>query len=228
MRPDSVGLAAAGVGLGGLALLLLSQRRGPALVLYSDNAELDRDVGTFRGVALRAGALHGVEPQPVGNGAELLDAVRSQPRIGTLLIIGHGTTSSIIRPGVAGLHTTRTSLPAWVSVEDFATVTAPRLTSGFWLGLLGCRTAAEAWEDDWTDQTLAPEGNDSLAGQLRDALFYAGAPSGKVGGHTTTGATDANPRARVFPVAGSQVGQWGIPVALTQGERAIAWAFTGK
>lgn len=227
MKRDGIGLAALGIGLGGLAALLLS-RRGAALVTYSDNAELDRDVGTFRGVARRAGELHGVVPVPVSDGADLLAAVRSQSRIGTLLIIGHGTTSSIIRPGQAGLHTTRTALPEWVSIEDFATVLAPRLTSGFWLGLLGCRTAAEPWEDDWTAQTLAPEGNDSLAGMLRDALVAAGAPSGKVGGHTTTGATDANPRARVFPVVASQVDQWGIPVALTQGERAIRWAFTGR
>jgi hypothetical protein len=225
---NPAGIVAGLAALGGGLLLLTRGRGGYAVVLYSDNAADPVDVGTFREAAELAGETLETGAAPVGDGAELLAAVQAVAKIKTLLIIGHGTTSALVRPGRAGLRIGETELPAWVRIEDFAAALAPRLVPGFWLGLLGCRTAAEGWELDWTPQTLEPEGEDSLAGRLRDALVAAGAPSGKIGGHTTTGGTITNPRARVFPVIASQVNRPGIPVALTQGDRAIRWAFTGK
>lgn len=215
--------------LAGTAGFLWWRSRGDIVILYSVNAPEAGHVRTFTEVAGRAGQLLGATPEPVADGQTLLAAIRRHQRIKTLLLIGHGTSTAFIRPGVAGLRVGTSALPAWLGLDEFARELAHSLAGGFWLGLLGCRAAAESSEIDWSAETAGPGGARSLAGQLRDLLVRRGAPRGVVGGHTTTGATDANPRAREFVVASRALGTVGQPVpGISQGAVAVRWAFTGR
>ena len=229
MNPAALLLSLTAATLAGTAGFMWWRSRGDVVILYSVNAPESSDVGTFTEVARRAGQLLGATPEPVADGQTLLAAIRRHQRIKTLLLIGHGTSTAFIRPGVAGLRVGTSALPAWLGLDELARELSRRLTSGFWLGLLGCRAAAESSEADWTPVTAGPGGARSLAGQLRDLLVQRGAPRGTVGGHTTTGATDANPRAREFAVASNALGTPGQPVpGISQGAVAVRWAFTGR
>jgi hypothetical protein len=230
MNPAVLLLGLTAVSLAGTAAYLALRKRGDIVILYAGVAPEPGHVGTFREVSGRAAQLlQAPAPAPVTDGQSLVNAIRAHRKIGTLLLIGHGSSTSFIRPGTSGLRIGATALPTWVGVETFAQELAPRLSRGFWIGFLGCRAAAETSETDWAPVTAGPGGARSLAGLLRDALVVHGAPSGRVGGHTTTGATDANPRAREFVVARRAVGTPGQPVpGITQGQVAVRWAFTGS
>jgi hypothetical protein len=205
---------------------MLLRRRGDAVVLYAGTAPEPGHVVTFRNAANTAVRQVGGTPVAVYDGQTLLAAVRQHRRIKTLLLIGHGTSTAFIRPGTSGLRLGSTSLPTWVSTQDFARELAPKLSSGWWLGLLGCRSAATSDEVDWSPATAQPGGARSLAGQLRDALASAGAPYGRVGGHTTTGGTVANPRVREFSTR-TPGAPGAVTPGVTQGAVAQRWAFTG-
>lgn len=212
--------------LGGTAAYLALRKRGDVVILYAGTAPEPGHVATFRNAANAARAQVGGTPAAVYDGQTLLAAIRQHRRIRTLLLVGHGTSTAFIRPGTSGLRLGSTSLPTWVGVEDFARELAPRLSSGWWLGLLGCRAAATSDEPDWSSVTAGPGGAASLAGQLRDALVRAGAPYGRVGGHTTTGSTVANPRVREFSTR-TPGAPGTVTAGVTQGAVAQRWAFTG-
>lgn len=241
-------IAGGALGLGALGWGVLRRVRGDAVVLYSTNVPVAGELGTFRGVAQNAGRHHRVEPVGVGSGQAILDEIRRHGRIGALLMVGHGTSQQWLRPGVTGVRVGSSSPPTWISARDLARELAPRLVSEFWVGFLACRSGANPNEPDWTTATYRGGGERSLAAILRDELVDAGAPTGEIGAHTTTGATEANPVGRVFVVDRAHRGRpgdalqdiaWGAGSSsrsteasawrrLIRGKPAARWAFIGE
>lgn len=203
------------VTLVGAGSYLLSRNVGPrkALVLYTATGD---NVPEFERNATDASRLLRTRPMPISDGQSLLNAVRAAPRnLGTVLMIGHGSGGAFFRPGHSGLRIDRDALPTWLGDDTFARALAPKLARGFVLSLAGCRAGAEYNEPDWTSEaywtgsTPGPGGARSLAGEIRDALARAGANTGEVRAHTTTGGVLANPAGRTFVVARGQIGRPG-------------------
>jgi hypothetical protein len=226
MNPAALFMGLSTAALAGAGGYLLLRKRGDSVILYAGTAPEPGHVATFRNAANAAARQVGGTPAPVYDGQTLLAAIRRYRRIKTLLLIGHGTSTAFIRPGTSGLRLGSSALPTWVGVQDFARELAPRLASGWWLGLLGCRAAAMSDEPDWSAVTAQAGGARSLAGLLRDALVAAGAPYGRVGGHTTTGSTTENPRVREFSTR-TPGAPGTVTPGVTQGAIAMRWAFTG-
>ena len=205
-------LGSAGV-VGALAYAL---RPRHSLVIYSsDPLDPSAERGEFlRNAQIAARAL-GTRPIPVSSAAQLIRATQRAPNnLGRVIFIGHGTTTRFLSPRRYGIRLSGgTSLPAWISANDYARILAPKLARNFFIGLGGCSAARSPSEPSgWTPATGWRGGADSLAGRLRDALTVNGAPSGIVGGHSVLGTTLDNPQGREFRTGRQYVGRPGIHI----------------
>jgi hypothetical protein len=96
--------------------------------------------------------------------------------------------------------------------------------------LAGCSAGSERGEVNWAPDgsSYGPGGASGFAGNFRDFLVEAGAPSGDVRAHSTVGHVTNNPAARVFPVASSEKGQPGKSALDLAFGHAGAWREAGN
>lgn len=205
-------LALMGVGVaGGIGVIVyrLIKRDKKYLILYVTSGE---GASAFRTTAEHASQLFDTEPIPANNAQDILNAFRGDEKYDVVVLAGHGTPTSFLRPGLAGISSTRqTRLPNWINVDDFVRRVSPNLASRVIFSFAGCRTGADPGEADWTDVSYRPGGAQGLAGKLRDALARQG-KVGEVRSKSTTGTSWGNPIGRLFPIERSQIGRPGVPL----------------
>lgn len=210
-------LLAAGAGLLGASRLF----RGRNVIMYQADGE---NAAEFRRVADRyAQALGTRRVYAITSGLSALTALREEPRIGRLILVGHGSARAFFRPGFSGLRmgATKAQSPMVVSLERFAQILADQLTPGFTIGLAGCQTGLNPGELD----TWYPEdgGQGGFAGRFRDLLVEHGAPIGTVRGHTVAGHASRARAGRAFRVIRSMYGRPGVGARMDSERTAELW-----
>ena len=213
--PIALGLATVGAGL--VAWRFLAPKH--ALVLYSDDPQdPSAERGEFRTSAETAARLPPPTPIAVRSAQDVLRAIEQAPsRLGVVVLVGHGTATKFFSPARYGIRVGSTSLPAWISAQDFARALAAKLAPGAIVSLAGCSAARSPREPSgWVIDTGWHGGADSLAGHMRDALFEAGA-SGEVRAHVVTGTTLLNPQGRTFYIDRRYVRRPGVHIMALAG-----------
>jgi hypothetical protein len=206
---DNPLLLAAGIGaigLGGFTVWHVLSQQGDDVIIYVSQGS---GVGEFRSVANRIAERTGAVVYPARNAQEILDAVRQHPRIRTLLLLGHGTTTQFLRPGTAGIRVGADALPTWVSTETFGQELDRRMVRNGIVGWGGCSAASNPGESGWSVASYGPGGEDSFIAHVRDAMVRrrGGASGVEHRGHSAPGHTTASPAGRTCPVSQSQLGQ---------------------
>jgi hypothetical protein len=176
------------------------------VIVYLDQGE---GSGEFRTVANRMARAIGATVYPAHNGQQVLDALRHHPRIKTLIMAGHGTTTQFLRPGHGGIRANGDALPRWISTDTFARTIGPRMAANGVISWAGCNAASNPGESEWSFRSYGPCGERSFIGRVRDAMarlpFMAWGVEHR--GHSSAGHTTANPAGRTCPVRRSEIGR---------------------